>query len=373
MSDPTSGHDGTADGGRRVDDVNGLAESERSAFRDAPGVAAVVGPSGVITAVNTAWSDAARAHGAPGRCGVGTDYVRVCRVGMRQHAPGAARAFRDVTAVLADRRSHAASVYPFAGPDGLRWFRSEVFALGDRQGVGVRHLDLTDSQPAPSLHLARAAASPQGLHPDDADTFHDGLDELLQAPTTDGHLLVLVAAVREPDLERQTTARALAHLVIERTAGELVGNPAHVDIVAPLSEVDVGVVVSAPSLSDAMRVADRLRGAAARLLPARPAWGLAVAARPDQDATALVGLARQAAQDVGHRRHLVADAARAPEDDRHADLHRCARRLTDAVAEFDLALESGVPLPDLVLRDVEVTHAENACLAAAARLRTIGW
>lgn len=57
---------------------------------------------------------------------------------------------------------------------------------------------------------------------------------------------------------------------------------------------------------------------------------------------------------------VVADApAHGPRPGTHSLAH-ATRRLDEALAEFDLALDEGLPLPDLVLRDTEVRLACRA-------------
>jgi signal transduction histidine kinase len=119
---------------------------------------AVLDRAGTIVAVNAAWEEFARRHGADlGRCGVGANYLDVCRRVTGPHgdeAPVVERGLRDI---LAGDRDRFAVEYPCDFLAVPRWFSLIATPLGpDRRGVVVSHLDITDRKRAETEARAKS-------------------------------------------------------------------------------------------------------------------------------------------------------------------------------------------------------------------------
>jgi PAS domain S-box-containing protein len=124
---------------------------------------AVVDRAGVIVAVNEAWLQQARENGpAPGvpaeRCGVGVNYLDVCRASARSgQDAGPAKVLEALLAVL-DRRLPAYSLeYPCHGPTRQRWFSLSITPLATTSGGAVvSHTEVTERTLAErALHQAQ--------------------------------------------------------------------------------------------------------------------------------------------------------------------------------------------------------------------------
>jgi PAS domain S-box-containing protein len=102
---------------------------------------AVLDESGVIIAVNRAWSDFAVANGASRDTGIGTRYVEAYdpASGAGVEAQSVEQAIVDV---IARRRERFELVYPCHAPSEERWFSMEVRPCGER-GAIVTHTDIS--------------------------------------------------------------------------------------------------------------------------------------------------------------------------------------------------------------------------------------
>jgi PAS domain S-box-containing protein len=101
--------------------------------------ACVLDDEGTIIAVNGAWRQNARKHGAdPARVGVGADYLAVCDRAAIPDAVTVAAGMRSVLRRETPRFSHE---YPC----GASWFRVEVSpSVRPMNGAVVMHIDITD-------------------------------------------------------------------------------------------------------------------------------------------------------------------------------------------------------------------------------------
>ncbi|QDU23864.1 ATP-binding protein [Urbifossiella limnaea] len=111
---------------------------------------AVLDRAGAVVAVNAAWDAFARERqGDPDRCGVGANYLEVCRRAsgpFAEEAPVVAAGIRDVLAGVLPR---FVLEYPCDFVDQKMWFAMIVTPLGpDRRGVVVSHLDISDRKRA---------------------------------------------------------------------------------------------------------------------------------------------------------------------------------------------------------------------------------
>ncbi len=119
-----------------------------------PAHLALLDPHGTIVAVNEAWRRFGIANGFPGSdCGVGTNYLEVCR---KAHAAGsqeAGAAGAGICSVLEGNRRGFKLEYPCSAPREGRWFQMIVTPLGPDQGGGVviMHLDITERRRAEEL------------------------------------------------------------------------------------------------------------------------------------------------------------------------------------------------------------------------------
>lgn len=107
---------------------------------------AVLDEDGTIRAVNRAWHDFARVHGAPAwvSAGIGANYLDVARRTIGADAPLASRAVEGILAVVEGRRTEFSLEYPYHTPTEQRWFLMQVslLAAGVR-GVVVSHTEIT--------------------------------------------------------------------------------------------------------------------------------------------------------------------------------------------------------------------------------------
>jgi PAS domain S-box-containing protein len=127
------------------------------------GQVAAIDATGVIIAVNEAWTAAVTAGGAdPARASVGANYLDVCR-----QATGdvdARRALPAIEDVLAGRTARASLEYPCHGPTGERWFEMVVDPLRRSEGGAViSHIDVTARRRAEAEARAQREALAHAL------------------------------------------------------------------------------------------------------------------------------------------------------------------------------------------------------------------
>lgn len=107
---------------------------------------AVVGPGGIVVAVNTAWREFALANGGRDDGSEGTNYLAVCdRAWADDGEDAAMEAARQIRRLLAGDTRRFALEYPCHAPDEKRWFMASGSALaydGAPHAV-IAHLDVT--------------------------------------------------------------------------------------------------------------------------------------------------------------------------------------------------------------------------------------
>ncbi|MBL9135565.1 MAG: PAS domain S-box protein [Verrucomicrobiales bacterium] len=114
---------------------------------------AVLDQDGCIVAVNAAWqaftagnspSSSSAKPGAKSRCGVGTNYLEVCRNSASHGAEEAAAVYEGLKTVLEGRAATFSVEYPCHAPHERRWFELVATPLSHgRRGVVVAHTNIT--------------------------------------------------------------------------------------------------------------------------------------------------------------------------------------------------------------------------------------
>jgi diguanylate cyclase (GGDEF)-like protein/PAS domain S-box-containing protein len=119
------------------------AQSLNALFHTFDRSMAILDRSGLILAVNDAWEQSARDGGNRlARCGVGADYLAVCRADPND--PLSRQAAEGIADVIAGRRATFSLDYPGDVPDGRRWFRLITKPLPGTEGhVATIHADVT--------------------------------------------------------------------------------------------------------------------------------------------------------------------------------------------------------------------------------------
>jgi PAS domain S-box-containing protein len=119
-------------------------ELQRAVLASLTSHIAVLGRDGRIVAVNPAWEEFARANGGDaGRCGVGADYLAVCRAAGGEAAE--ARRVADGLQDVLDGTADAFFIeYPCPFGAANRWFLMQATPLRTAGGgVVVSHMDIT--------------------------------------------------------------------------------------------------------------------------------------------------------------------------------------------------------------------------------------
>jgi len=138
---------------------------------------------GVITHVNEAWRQFARANGGDVATitGVGLDYLAAVRGVVADGAPPLAAGLADV---IAGRRAAVTVDYPCHSTTETRWFRVQVHRVLDQDAVILVHTDQTER------HLAEARLRLQTIVAEGlarAAPLHDTCCELMRA-ACEGHV-----------------------------------------------------------------------------------------------------------------------------------------------------------------------------------------
>ncbi len=139
-------------------------------------LAAILDDAGIIRAVNAAWTAAAARNGADGRsCGVGADYLGVCRRAWSLGVPGTDQVIAAIERAAAG--THESFEFTYACPTGAetRWFLGRVvsFRLGHRRGVLITHDDVTAIESVQQAIADAARRERERL----AFDLHDGLGQ----------------------------------------------------------------------------------------------------------------------------------------------------------------------------------------------------
>jgi diguanylate cyclase (GGDEF)-like protein/PAS domain S-box-containing protein len=130
-------------GRRRYDRLGQVAHRTLNAL-SAP--AATLEVTGRISAVNEAWEEFARAHGAPAETtGVGVNYLTVCRQATGEFAGGANLVANGIESVLTGETERFSHDYPCPIDGQERWYTVRAVPLRIRGGGAVvTHVDVTD-------------------------------------------------------------------------------------------------------------------------------------------------------------------------------------------------------------------------------------
>jgi signal transduction histidine kinase len=108
---------------------------------------AVLGPEGVIEAVNNSWKLFEKENALPGvkalEC-IGMNYLAVCKQSHGRFSEEAQEAYKGILAVLNGDISSFIIEYPCDTPLRKRWFLMSVTALPQSMGAVVSHTDITE-------------------------------------------------------------------------------------------------------------------------------------------------------------------------------------------------------------------------------------
>lgn len=112
-----------------------------------PAHIALLDTDGVIISVNEAWRRFAGSNALAGDgCGVGLNYINICRTTTGDDAVQAQHVADGIHQVLDGRSSHFSVEYPCHAPSERRWFQLTVTPLSDAapHGAVIMHLDITE-------------------------------------------------------------------------------------------------------------------------------------------------------------------------------------------------------------------------------------
>lgn len=131
-----------------LDAAQQAEERCRAVFDSVESSMVVLDKEGRIVSVNAAWQRFAHENPCadgqePRHCGVGENYLGICRSSEGPSSEGAGEACRGIEDVLQGRRDRFQMEYPCHSKVQRRWFRMSVVALPDGEGVVVSHLDIT--------------------------------------------------------------------------------------------------------------------------------------------------------------------------------------------------------------------------------------
>ncbi|HTQ56707.1 MAG TPA: PAS domain S-box protein [Bryobacteraceae bacterium] len=99
---------------------------------------------GTIILTNRAWDQFAQANGGgPRQCGIGADYLAVCRAVPGPFAELASEAAAGLELVLRGHLPHFSLDYPWQSPSRKTWFRLTARPLCRTTGILVAHADVT--------------------------------------------------------------------------------------------------------------------------------------------------------------------------------------------------------------------------------------
>lgn len=120
----------------------------------------VVDKDSVIVTVNRAWQNFAFENPpVSSRTGVGTNYLKVCRIASGPGSENAEKFGLGVASVLAGKTELFQMEYPCHSPTKYRWFLGRVTPLKTKQrGAVISHMTITDRKLL-EFELARLAAT----------------------------------------------------------------------------------------------------------------------------------------------------------------------------------------------------------------------
>lgn len=120
-----------------------------------PVQAALIDGEGRIVAVNAYWRSFAEANDyGDAACGLGANYVDVCRAASGAFSAEARLVANELRSVLNGRRDEFSMVYPCHSPTERRWFRLLAAGTRDRAGAVVLHFNITPEMLAEEREVA---------------------------------------------------------------------------------------------------------------------------------------------------------------------------------------------------------------------------
>ncbi len=125
-------------------DLRDAESLNKAILASLPAHIAVVDRTGTIVSVNPSWKEFAMKNGEiADRCGVGANYLEVCRQAGDQN--GAVDTLDGLKAVLDGTVDEFSREYPYHSPDERRWFLLHATRLrGGITGAVVSHINITE-------------------------------------------------------------------------------------------------------------------------------------------------------------------------------------------------------------------------------------
>jgi len=152
----------------------------------------VLDRDGTIVLTNQAWSQSARENAAsPGRCGLGVNYLRICRTATGPSSERASEAAMGIETVMRGAAPHFTLDYPCPTPSRKAWFRLIARPLrGPHGGAVILHSEITEQVLlGEKLRRAQAQFSAMWENPVDVATVLAGNGSILyQSPASEGVL-----------------------------------------------------------------------------------------------------------------------------------------------------------------------------------------
>lgn len=128
------------------DSLDALDEMVRGVLEAFPSYVCVIDEEGAIVAVNRRWDQFARENGGDlTRCGLGANYLEVCRRAAENGVVGGAESLAGIEDVLAGRRESFTLETVCQGAAKTRWFLMLVAPLRTSHGrTIISHVEITD-------------------------------------------------------------------------------------------------------------------------------------------------------------------------------------------------------------------------------------
>lgn len=138
---------------------------DQAAFDALPAEVAVLDSQGAIVAVNRAWRRFAEENGGTdGSCGVGCNYLAICRTARGTNSSEAGQVVKGIESVLRGARDRFTIEYPCPTPTTPRWFllmATPIRSANDStpRGAVVMHVDVTGQKMVDLGRLRKAHTS----------------------------------------------------------------------------------------------------------------------------------------------------------------------------------------------------------------------